>query len=51
VATSAPDQLPDFPGLVERWGIDVLHCPYCPAMDAVLVRGTSRHHRGSPYTR
>jgi thioredoxin reductase/SAM-dependent methyltransferase len=23
------DELPDVPGLAERWGIDVLHCPYC----------------------
>jgi thioredoxin reductase len=21
--------LPDVPGLRERWGRDVLHCPYC----------------------
>jgi thioredoxin reductase len=21
--------LPDTPGLAERWGIDLLHCPYC----------------------
>ena len=23
------DELPDVPGLADRWGIDVLHCPYC----------------------
>lgn len=23
------DELPDVPGLAERWGRDVLHCPYC----------------------
>ncbi|MCY4726886.1 NAD(P)/FAD-dependent oxidoreductase [Nocardioides sp. STR2] len=23
------DELPDVPGLAERWGGDVLHCPYC----------------------
>ncbi|GAB3038563.1 methyltransferase [Nocardioides flavus (ex Wang et al. 2016)] len=23
------DDLPDVPGLAERWGTDVLHCPYC----------------------
>jgi thioredoxin reductase len=23
------DVLPDVPGLAARWGIDVLHCPYC----------------------
>ncbi|MEU7879746.1 FAD-dependent oxidoreductase [Microbispora bryophytorum] len=29
VATGAVDELPDVPGLAERWGRDVLHCPYC----------------------
>jgi thioredoxin reductase len=29
VATGLHDELPDVPGLAERWGIDVLHCPYC----------------------
>jgi thioredoxin reductase/SAM-dependent methyltransferase len=29
VATGARDELPDIAGLAERWGIDVLHCPYC----------------------
>jgi thioredoxin reductase/protein-L-isoaspartate O-methyltransferase len=29
VATGARDRLPDVPGLAPRWGIDVLHCPYC----------------------
>jgi thioredoxin reductase (NADPH) len=29
VATGLRDILPDIPGLRERWGIDVLHCPYC----------------------
>ena len=23
------DELPDVPGLVSRWGRDVVHCPYC----------------------
>ena len=23
------DELPDVPGLADRWGKDVLHCPYC----------------------
>jgi thioredoxin reductase len=23
------DELPEVPGLAERWGADVLHCPYC----------------------
>jgi thioredoxin reductase len=29
IATGLRDELPDVPGLQARWGIDVLHCPYC----------------------
>jgi thioredoxin reductase len=29
VATGLRDELPDIPGLHERWARDVLHCPYC----------------------
>lgn len=29
VATGLVDELPDIPGLRERWGKDVLHCPFC----------------------
>jgi thioredoxin reductase len=29
VATGLVDELPDIPGLRDRWGRDVLHCPYC----------------------
>jgi thioredoxin reductase len=29
VATGLRDEIPDIPGLAERWGRDVLHCPYC----------------------
>ncbi len=29
VATGLVDELPDFAGVAERWGRDVLHCPYC----------------------
>ena len=29
IATGLVDELPDIPGLRERWGKDVLHCPYC----------------------
>jgi thioredoxin reductase len=29
VATGLVDELPDIPGVRERWGRDVLHCPYC----------------------
>ncbi|WP_053851906.1 NAD(P)/FAD-dependent oxidoreductase [Streptomyces sp. NRRL B-24085] len=29
VATGLRDELPDVPGVAERFGRDVLHCPYC----------------------
>jgi thioredoxin reductase (NADPH) len=29
LATGLRDILPDLPGLQERWGTGVLHCPYC----------------------
>lgn len=29
LATGAEDELPDIPGVRERWGRDFLHCPYC----------------------
>ncbi len=29
VTTGLRDELPDVPGLHERWARDVLHCPYC----------------------
>ncbi|MEU1555922.1 NAD(P)/FAD-dependent oxidoreductase [Streptomyces scabiei] len=29
VATGLKDELPDVPGVAERFGRDVLHCPYC----------------------
>jgi thioredoxin reductase len=29
MATGLRDELPEVAGLAERWGIDVLHCPYC----------------------
>jgi thioredoxin reductase len=29
LATGVKDTLPDLPGLTERWGQSVVHCPYC----------------------
>ncbi|GEE00237.1 thioredoxin reductase [Gordonia spumicola] len=29
VATGLVDHIPEIPGLRERWGSEVLHCPYC----------------------
>lgn len=36
LATGLTDVLPDVPGVRERWGDDVLHCPYCHGWE---VRG------------
>ena len=45
VTTGLVDELPDIPGLRERWGRDVLHCPYCHGWEvrdqAVGVLATS----------
>ncbi|MGC0334119.1 thioredoxin reductase [Streptomyces sp. SAI-170] len=45
VATGLRDELPDLPGVRERWGRDVLHCPYCHGYEvrdrALGVLGTS----------
>lgn len=29
IATGLTDELPDIPGLRDRWARDVVHCPYC----------------------
>lgn len=51
LATGLRDALPDVTGLGERWGRDVLHCPYCHGWEvrdrrlAVLADGPSGVHR------
>ncbi|HEY5853424.1 MAG TPA: NAD(P)/FAD-dependent oxidoreductase [Aldersonia sp.] len=44
VATGVRDILPDIPGLRDRWGRDVLHCPYCHGWEVrdrtIVVIGT-----------
>jgi thioredoxin reductase len=44
VATGVGDQLPEIPGVRERWGRDLLHCPYCHGWevrdDALGILGT-----------
>lgn len=44
VATGLADTLPDITGLRERWGREVLHCPYCHGWEvrdqAIGVLGT-----------
>jgi thioredoxin reductase len=46
VATGLRDELPDIPGLRERWARDVLHCPYCHGYEVrdqqLGVLGSSR---------
>ncbi|MFI6147850.1 NAD(P)/FAD-dependent oxidoreductase [Streptomyces sp. NPDC051109] len=45
IATGLVDELPELPGLRQRWGRDVLHCPYCHGWEvrdepvAVLATG------------
>jgi thioredoxin reductase len=51
VATGLRDELPDVPGLAERWGIDVLHCPYCHGWEVrdkrvgILATGSNAVHQ------
>jgi thioredoxin reductase len=61
VATGVRDELPDVPGLAARWGIDVLHCPYCHGWEVrdkrigILATGPAAVHQAllfrqlSPY--
>ncbi|MEU4240688.1 NAD(P)/FAD-dependent oxidoreductase [Actinoplanes sp. NPDC026619] len=51
VTTGLVDELPEVPGLRERWGRDVVHCPYCHGWEVrdepigVLATGpASMHH-------
>ncbi|MGO2110173.1 MAG: NAD(P)/FAD-dependent oxidoreductase [Pseudoclavibacter sp.] len=51
IATGLVDELPEIPGLRERWGRDVLHCPYCHGWEvrdqniAVLATGPMLTHQ------
>lgn len=51
IATGLVDELPDVPGLRERWGRTVLHCPYCHGWEvrdqqvAVLSTGPMSVHQ------
>ena len=51
LATGVVDELPDLPGLRERWGRSVLHCPYCHGYEVsdqrlgVLALGESSMHQ------
>lgn len=47
IATGLTDELPDIPGLRERFGHDVIHCPYCHGYEvrdqAIGIIATSAH--------
>ena len=51
LATGVVDELPDLPGLRERWGKSVLHCPYCHGFEVagrrlgVLAHGEANVHQ------
>jgi thioredoxin reductase len=51
IATGVRDVLPPVPGLVERWGRSVFHCPYCHGYEAeagpigiVAASPLAQHH-------
>jgi thioredoxin reductase len=47
LCTGLVDELPDIPGLRQRWGRDVLHCPHCHGWEVrdqpIGVLGTGPH--------
>lgn len=51
LATGIVDELPEIPGLGERWGATVLHCPYCHGYEVadrrlgVLATGAASVHQ------
>lgn len=51
LATGITDELPDIPGLAERWGKTVIHCPYCHGYElgdgalGVLATGAPSVHQ------
>ncbi|MCP1199043.1 NAD(P)/FAD-dependent oxidoreductase [Notoacmeibacter sp. MSK16QG-6] len=51
LAYGVSDTLPDLPGLRERWGVSVLHCPYCHGYEldrqamGVLLRDETALHQ------
>jgi thioredoxin reductase len=53
VTTGLVDELPAVPGIAERWGRDVLHCPHCSGWEVcdrrigVLATGPMGAHRAA----
>ncbi|WP_181696509.1 NAD(P)/FAD-dependent oxidoreductase [Nocardia sp. GTS18] len=56
VTTGLADELPPIAGLRERWGHDVLHCPYCHGWEvrdqriAILATGPMAVHQALLFT-
>ena len=57
VTTGLVDHLPDLPGVAERWGHQVLHCPFCHGWEvrdqrvAVLATGPAASHQALLFAR
>lgn len=55
VTTGLVDTLPDVPGIAERWGTDVLHCPYCHGWEVrdrkigILATGPMAAHQAQMF--
>lgn len=50
LAHGVQDALPEIPGLGERWGVSVLHCPYCHGYEYFGQQlGVLRTRPGSPH--
>ena len=45
VATGLRDELPELPGVRERWGKDLLHCPYCHGLRGPRPAARGARHR------
>jgi thioredoxin reductase len=51
VTTGLVDELPDIPGVRERWGHDVIHCPFCHGWEVrdqaigILATGPAAVHQ------
>lgn len=51
LATGIADELPPVPGVQERWGVSVLHCPYCHGYEVgdrrlgVMATGEASMHQ------
>lgn len=55
ITTGLVDKLPDIPGLADRWGKDVLHCPYCHGFEVrdqrigILATGPMAAHQAQMF--